>query len=98
MGDLGRESWRAGPYSPSRRDRRLLASAHESEATAVPVRVSLLRPATPGRRAALGSGRQNLPAVREEHGRPVREGAVGLPRVTFFGGGGGGGRGLFSRP
>src|SRR5215207_7084156 len=72
----------AGPYSPSRRDRRLVASAHDSEATAVPVRVSLLRAAPPGRRAALESGRQDLPAVREAHGRPVRERTVGLPRVT----------------
>ena len=74
-------AWRAGPYAPSRRDRRLLASAHDSEATAVPVRVSLLRRATPGRRAALWSGRQDLPAVREAHRHPVRERAGGLPRV-----------------
>src|SRR4051812_44893192 len=80
-----RRRWRAGPYSPSRRDRRLLASVHDSEATAVPARVSLLRPAAPGRRAALGSGRQDLSAVREAHRRPVRERAVGLSRVTSSG-------------
>ncbi len=68
---------------PFRRDGRLLASAYDSEATAVPVRVSLLRPATPGPRAAPKSGRQDLRALREAHGRPVRSRAVGLPRVMF---------------
>src|SRR3954468_21166526 len=74
---------RAGSYAPFQRDRRLLASAHAPEATAVPVRIPLLRPAAPGRRAALESGRQDLPPVREAHRHPVRERAVGLPRVTF---------------
>jgi hypothetical protein len=85
----GRRSWRVGSCFPSRRDRRLPALAHDSEATAMPVRAPLLRPATPGRRAALRSGRQDLPAVREAHGRPVRARRGSFPGDVPGGGGAG---------
>src|SRR3954452_8037860 len=85
-GTRGHSAWRAGPYASAGRDWPLLASAYGREATEMPVRVSLLRPATPRRGAACGTGRQDLPAVREAHGHPIREVAVGHPRgVTSVG-------------
>src|SRR3954454_25181883 len=73
-----RRRWRAGPYSPSRRDRRLLASLHDSENPAVPSRVSLLRPAAPRRRAALRSRLKDLSRVREAPAIAVRKRDLGL--------------------